>query len=533
MEAIMTDRHNRYILTRRGLIARSALVGAGLVAARPIRAFAQSARPLFTHGLQTGDIVRDRAVLWARADRAARLAVEWSTTEDFARTTRIMGGEALETSDYTARVVAEGLPAGQQIFWRATWISLEDINAVSQPLTGRFRTAPVAGSDVNFVWSGDTAGQGWGINPQWGGMKIYETMRKTAPDFFIHSGDAIYADGPIKAEVKLPDGSVWQNLTLEGKDKVAETLEEFRANYRYNLMDENLKRFNAEVPMFGQWDDHETTNNWYPQEVLSSDDRYKVKSGALLSARARRAFLDYTPILGADGGGQPRIDRHIPYGPALDVFFLDMRSFRGPNTTNLQDQAGPETAFLGEPQVLWLKQRLLASQATWKVIAADMPIGLQVPDGKPAAGELQQWEAIANGDHGAPKGRELEIARILAFIAENDIKNVVWLTADVHYTAAHYYDPGKAKFQHFKPFWEFVSGPLNAGSFGPNPLDDTFGPQLKYVKAPPEGQVNLPPSAGLQFFGHVKIDGKTQVMTVTLMDLAGAKLWSTDLTPEA
>jgi alkaline phosphatase D len=45
----------------------------------------------------------------------------------------------------------------------------------------------------------------------------------------------------------------------------------------------------------------------------------------------------------------------------------------------------------------------------------------------------------------------------------------------VHYTAAHYYNPEKAAFQEFEPFWEFVSGPLHAGSFGPGDLDMTFG----------------------------------------------------------
>lgn len=522
----------RFVLTRRGLMQKAplALGAAGLVAARPGRVFAQAARPQFTHGLQTGDVVGDRAVLWARADRPARLIVEWSTTESFARSTKVAGPETLDVDDYTARVTVRDLPAGQQIFWRASWISLDDINAVSEPLTGRFRTQPGPGRDVSLVWSGDTAGQGWGINPDFGGMKIYETMRKLQPDFFIHSGDTCYADGPIKAEVALKDGTVWKNLTLPGKDKVAETLDEYRANYRYNLMDDNIRRMNLEVPTFFQWDDHETTNNWYPQEVLAADERYKVKSVALLAGRARRAFLDYAPIIGTEEA--VKIHRHIPYGPMLDVFFLDMRSFRGPNTANLQETAGPDTAFLGTAQIHWLKQQLLASRATWKIIAADMPIGLQVPDGKTAEG-LDQWEAIANGDKGTPRGRELEIADLLGFIKANDVKNVVWLTADVHYTAAHYYNPEKAKFQHFKPFWEFVSGPLNAGTFGPNPLDETFGPELKFVKAPAEGEKNLPPSAGLQFFGHVKIDGKTETMTVTLMDLNGVRLWSTDLTPEA
>ena len=116
---------------------------------------------------------------------------------------------------------------------------------------------PAANNDVSFVWSGDTVGQGYGINPEVGGMTIYEAMRKLEPDFFVHSGDTIYADGPLAAEKKLPDGKVWKNIVTEAKSKVAETLEEYRGVHRYNLLDDNLRRFNAEVPMLAQWDDHE------------------------------------------------------------------------------------------------------------------------------------------------------------------------------------------------------------------------------------------------------------------------------------
>ena len=70
-------------------------------------------------------------------------------------------------------------------------------------------------------------------------------------------------------------------------------------------------------------------------------------------------------------------------------------------------------------------------------------------------------EAIANGDEGPPKGRELEIADLLRFNRDAGIANTVWLTADVHYTSANYYNPDKAKFQDFTPFWEFVSGPIH------------------------------------------------------------------------
>jgi alkaline phosphatase D len=211
------------------------------------------------------------------------------------------------------------------------------------------------------------------------------------------------------------------------------------------------------------------------------------------------------------------------YGPSLDVFRIDMRSYRGPNTTNDQAAPGPDTVFLGPEQVRWLKQALLASRATWKVIASDMPIGLIVPDG-------DLFENLANGD-GPPRGRELEMAGLLRFIRDAGITGVVWLTADVHYTAAHHYDPSRARFQEFAPFWEFVSGPLNAGTFGPGQLDDTFGPEVVFAKAPPEGQANLPPSAGLQFFGQVDIDGATEVMTVRLKDLEGTTLFTRELEP--
>ncbi len=324
-------------------------------------------------------------------------------------------------------------------------------------------------------------------------MTIYETMRRLQPDFFIHSGDTIYADGPIEATVELPDGGVWRNVTTEEKAKVAETLNEFRGNHKYNLLDDNVRRFNAEVPLFAQWDDHETTNNWFSGEILD-DPRYSERDVDVLSARANQAFHEFTPIRPAPGDDD-RIYRSVSYGPSLELFFLDMRTYRGPNSPNVQTEASEATALLGERQLRWLQRELRRSKATWKIIASDMPIGLVVRDGPDA------FEAVANAEDGRPLGRELELAQLLSFIKSQRITNVVWLTADVHYTAAHLYDPNQAAFDDFEPFWEFVSGPLNAGTFGPGALDATFGPQVRFQKAP-ETQ-NLPPSAGLQFFGHV------------------------------
>ncbi len=108
---------------------------------------------------------------------------------------------------------------------------------------------------------------------------------------------------------------------------MAETLAEYRGNYKYNLLDANLRAFNAEVPMFAQWDDHEVADDWCPGESLGCDG-YADNS----IARARGARLPRVPRIHADAPDRAepgRIYRKIPYGPLLDVFLLDMRSYRG------------------------------------------------------------------------------------------------------------------------------------------------------------------------------------------------------------
>ena len=529
-------------LARRRFIQQSSALAIPAVSAlvpalAPIPALAQAPavitserkRPQLNWGVQAGDVGAGRGMVWSRSDRPARMHVEWATTPTFADVARIRAPYALETTDLTARVDLSGLPPGQDIFYRVVFEDLAG-GGMSEPATGHFRTASTGKRDVRFVWSGDTAGQGWGINEAAGGMRCYETMRQTNPDFFIHCGDTIYADGIIKPEVTLADGTVWRNITTEEKSKVAETLNEFRGNYRYNLMDANVRRFNSEVAQIWQWDDHEVTNNWSDSKDVSKDERYKEKSVPLLVARGERAFLEYAPMRWHAQGEAERVYRHIPQGPLLDVFVIDMRSYRGPNTHNLQTTIDSESVYLGKTQIAWLKDALKKSRAVWKVIASDMPLGLLVNDGKDAQGR-DKFEAVANGDDGAPLGRELEIAEVLRFIKQNKVRNTVWLTADTHYTAAHYFNPVRAKFADFDPFWEFMSGPVHAGTFGPNKVDATFGIEVKFMKAPAAGRVNLPPSENMQFFGEVNIDARTAAFKVALKDWNGATLWSTELTP--
>jgi alkaline phosphatase D len=226
-----------------------------------------------------------------------------------------------------------------------------------------------------------------------------------------------------------------------------------------------------------------------------------------------------------EGDDPERIYRSVRYGPTLEVFLLDQRSYRGPNSPNRQISSGDETAFLGTEQLQWLTRSLKASTATWKVIASDMPVGLVVRDGK------TDFEALANADDGQPLGRERETAELLKELKQSQVRNIVWLTADVHYAAAHHYDPVRAKFHDFDPFWEFVAGPFHAGTFGPAELDATFGPEVKFCSIPKGMKPNRPPSEGLQFFGMVKVDAKSRVMTVKLNNIDAKTLYSVDLEP--
>jgi alkaline phosphatase D len=521
----------RYPTGRRTFI-RQALAAAGAAAARPVFAdqapailTSETDRPATPQGVASGDVSNDRAVIWSRADRPSRMFVEYATTERFENVLRIPGPAALETSDLTARVVLTGLPRGQRIFYRVLFQDLADIRRWSLPATGSFSMPPATSQprNVTLAWSADTVGQGWGINTEWGGLRLYETMRAAEPDVFIHCGDTIYADGPLAADVKLDDGSVWKNIVTPAKSKVAETLMS-SGNHQYNLLDEHMRRFNAEVPQIVIWDDHEVRDNWYWERNLEKDQRYRTKSAALLAARGRRAFLEYNPLpVGAEDSD--RVYRSVHYGSPVDVFAIDLRSYRGPNSENRQTTLDARTALAGAEQIAWLKAGLAASRATWKVIASDMPIGLVVADGA-------HYEAIANAEPGAPLGRELEIANLLQFIRDRRIRNVVWVTGDVHYCAAHHYHPSRAKFTEFTPFWEFVAGPLNAGTFGPNALDLTFGPEVKFNGVQRGMKGNRPPSEGLQFFGTLTIDARTRALTVKLHNLAAQVLYSVELAAE-
>src|SRR6478672_8245936 len=95
-----------------------------------------SQRPIITHGVQSGDVSLDSGMVWARADRPARMLIEAATTDGFKEICHASFADALPETDFTAKALIEDLPPGQVIFYRLRFQDLWSAQAVSEPIVG-------------------------------------------------------------------------------------------------------------------------------------------------------------------------------------------------------------------------------------------------------------------------------------------------------------------------------------------------------------------------------------------------------------
>ena len=319
----------RAAFTRRALL-KTAAASAALTAiggiARPSLSFAPD-RAQITHGVQSGDVSVDSGVVWARADRPSRMLVEVATTDSFRDISSAVFVDALPEADFTAKALHRKPAAGSGYLLSRQFPGF---------VLGRFRRGADAGISARRRLQ-SVPSRSCGRAIRWARVgastrraaacALTPPCARTEPDFFIHCGDNIYADCPIAAEQKLPDGTMWRSIVTEEKSKPAETLAEYRGNYKYNLLDDNLRAFNAAVPTFALWDNNEVMETWWPDEPLPLKPLGE-KNTLVFAARARRAFHEFLPM--RETMAEPgRVYRKIQYGPLLDVFMLDMRSYRG------------------------------------------------------------------------------------------------------------------------------------------------------------------------------------------------------------
>jgi alkaline phosphatase D len=357
---------------------------------------------------------------------------------------------------------------------------------------GSFRTPPVEtkAAPVRLAFGGDVAGQNV-CRDAVEGFPIMDTIRAWRPDVFVGLGDMIYADNACEATGR------YGNAQLAGDFGPATDLEGFWAHWRYNRADPASQRLLGSTSYIGVWDDHEVINDFGPLTDLAPI--------------GLRAFLDYTPISSA-----PRLYRSLRWGQHLELFVLDTRSYRDPNSA--PDSLDQPKTMLGREQLAWLKEGLAGSDATWKVIVSSVP--MSIPTGFPAANGRDGW---ANFDQDT--GFENELLDILSFMAEKGIDNSVWITTDVHFAEVFRYspfpaDPGFAVH-------EIATGPLNSGIF-PNPsVDTTLNPEVLFFHGPasPDDVTSWDQAKQWFNFGTLEV-GAHGDLTAEVLDAAGVSRFS-------
>jgi alkaline phosphatase D len=504
-----------------------------------------------SHGIASGDVTDKSAIIWSRVNnQSAQMNVEYDTNANFTDPL-IKTAQANSTTDFTAHAKLDSLKPDTQYYYRVwftdsvvsddtssitpsnTDLSTAPYNIAEQAEVGTFRTAPSSNmttnnsSAISFIWSGDLGGQSYCRNADERGYHIFKSMESLKPDFFIANGDMIYADGTCPAHGPVffnntnNQNITWTNIPGDFKsiadpsvdwNNLTEVRSIFMDHWKYNRNDTYFKEFLKNTSMYSQWDDHDVINDFgakWPYWNLFSMNRQGYPN---IVKEGRNAFLDYSPM---DTGGSnnntgndddddyTHIYRSFNWGKDLDIFLIDGRSYRSQN--HLADTPDSNKTMLGDRQLEWLKQGLSNSNATWKIISSDIPIS--VPTGSNTS--ILGRDGWANGNetnnYSYYTGFERELTDLFKLIDEHNIKNIVFLTTDVHFPVFLKYNFDLNNDGNMTDIYELVSGPLSAlrtisladasrlGAPFPK-LDGTFDPSLLYQ----EGNIFN--------FGYVRIE---------------------------
>lgn len=375
------------------------------------------------NGVASGDTTQNATVLWAHSMVVGDVTFEYSTDESFSN---IIGTVTVPATDAMIPVKAsiDALTADTEYYYR--------VSNGTDTLNGRFHTAAEAGikRGLRFGVSGDWRGE---LRPY---VALANVLEREL-EFFVEHGDTIYADIPSR----------------DFPGEQATTLEDYRV--KHNEVYTQFEGLNfwadirARMSIWATIDDHEVTNDFAGGAAPSTDARFEAEGAEFINqtalyANGLQVFREYNPMLDLDYDGtgdarmdgRPKLYRYATYGDDAAIIVLDARSFR--------DQAVPEISttdvfnaairneyltsmfqegrtMLGRTQVDDLKRDLLAAQEVgivWKFVMIPEPLQLQG-----WFGGSDRWEGYAP-----------ERTEVLEFIVENNIQNVIWVSADVHTT---------------------------------------------------------------------------------------------------
>ena len=412
-----------------------------------------------------GEVTDTSAVVWVRGVAWGEVTVRYAPVTPGAGPTPSARGQIRVSPSHnlTGKLLLQALEPATRYRYAIT----QGASATA----GEFVTAPAptVAVPVRFTWSGDLGSRGYCRKPG-DVFSVFRAMAQVPADFFLFVGDTIYADHECGEPTRV-----------SGYDFVARRLADYWAKHLYNRQDAAGQAYFRNTSVYAIWDDHEVRNDFSgPSEPLTET--------------GRRAFIDYFPV--RPPKEEPgRLYRSVRWGALLEVFILDTRQYRSANT----DLDGPNKTMLGAAQRRWLIDGLSASTAVWKVVVSSVP--LSVPTGGRAHDSWSNASA-----QGVPEERSTGFAverdAILRVLRQRGVRNLVVLTADVHFAQLIRHQPATDW-----SFHEFIAGPLSATPGRPRPLDQGLNPR------------SLWSLGGTATFGDVSID--TGGLTVRILDGEG------------
>ena len=365
----------------------------------------QSLKP-FYHGVASGDPLYDRVIIWTRLtpDHPGSVQVKWEMAEDQEFKTIVNKRFALAApaKDYTIKVDVTGLQPDTYYYYKF-------ITKGKTSVVGRTKTAPSKeSSDVQLAIVSCS-------NIEFGYYNSFGNIaQRNDLDAVVHLGDYIYEYAPGT----YGDTSL-QRLSIPAKELI--TLTDYRTRYSQYRLDVDFKKAHQMHPFILIWDDHEISNDAH---TLGAQNHQK-EDGDYISRReaARQAYYEWMPIR-ENAGGQ--LYRKIEMGHIADLIMLDERlAGRTPPSESADDPTinDEDRSMLGEQQFQWLTKNLSGSQAKWRIIGnqvifSDLNRRDIFPD-KPL--NLDAWD-----------GYPAEKKKLVSYLDDNQIKNVIFVTGDTH-----------------------------------------------------------------------------------------------------
>ena len=358
-------------------LAVAALAALSVSAFAPVNA---QRPPWITAGPMIGHVTHDKAIVWLQVAPGVPFVAEGTVNGNPTPAPWV-----LDLGDGCHRVGFERLPEAATLRVR---LRHRDVSDSAATVDVRLAPPPSQSGKVVIAFGSCAKLSQFGRGP------AFVAMAKAKPDVALFVGDNSYFvvgdGGPRTWATTGPDGD-WSSA------------ERMLARHLVTRRNEDVRELLRTTPSYAVWDDHDYGPN-------NADRAFANKDAALRTFQKMWA----NPGFGTDA--VPGVFSSFRRGP-VEVFLMDDRYHKWVATADHPDVTAEQATIWGEGQFRWLCERLKASDAPVKVIANGTQFCFQ---GKSGEGHWQE----ARREH----------ERLMAFLVEEQIGGVVFLTGDRHHT---------------------------------------------------------------------------------------------------